>query len=94
MGYFDPPVFTVQSRPVLVEGFGNNVHVPGSELMVVLVGTRYSSVLNPLSNSLPSDLFPNGLWEPGPILENDHDEIYQGYSERFAFKFPAQCQVV
>ena len=61
-------------------------------MIVALVGTKCGSVLNTLSNSLPSDFSPSGLWEPGPVLENG--EIYQGYSERFALKFPAQYQVV
>ena len=82
----------LQGRPVLVEEFTNNVNVPDSELMVALVDTRCGLVLYPFLNSLFSDLSPSGLWEPGPVLEND--EIYQGYSERFSHKFPAQCQVV
>ena len=68
------------------------MHGPDGKVMVALTGTRYGLVLDPLSNSFPSDLSPSGLWELGPVLEND--EIYQGYSERFALKFPVQCQVV
>ena len=60
--------------------------------MVTLAGTMCGLVLGPLSNSLSLDLSPSGLWEPGPVVQ--HDEIYQGYSEQLALKFPAQCQVV
>ena len=60
--------------------------------MVALAGTKQCFVLDPLSNCLPSDLSPSGLWERGPVLVND--EIYRGYSERLSLKFPAQCQVV
>ena len=81
----------LESRPVLVEGFSNNVHVSDVELIVALAGARFSSVTDPLSNSLSSDLSPNGLWEPGPVLEDY--EIYQGYNDRFTLKFPVQCQV-
>ena len=82
----------LESRPVLVEGFANNVHVPDGKLMVGLAGTTDGPVLDPLSNSLPSGLSPNGLWEPGPVLK--YDEISQGYSEQFSLKFLSQCQVV
>ena len=81
----------LESRLVLTKGFTNNVHIPDGKVMVALAGTKCGSVLDPLSNSLPSDLSPSGLWEPGPVLKND--QIYQGYSERFALKFPAQSQV-
>ena len=61
--------------------------------VVAVAGIRCGGpVLDPLSNFLLSDLSPSGQWEAGPVLEND--AIYQGYSERFALKFPAQCQVV
>ena len=84
----------VNSKPTFTKAFTNSVHssLLQSDLIVALAGTRCGIVLDPLSNSLPSDLSPSGLWEPGPVLKND--EIYQGYSERFALKFPAQCQVV
>ena len=69
-----------------------NVHVPDGELNFALASTRCCLVLDSLSNSLPSDLFPSDLRELGPILKND--KIYQGYSEQLALKFPSHCQVV
>ena len=68
------------------------MHVTDGELMVAMMGTRYGPVLDPLSNSLLSDLSPCGLWEPGPVLKND--ELSQGYSEQFPLKFLSQHQVV
>ena len=68
------------------------LHVPDGELIVALAGTTYGPVLDPLSNSLPSDLSPGGLWEPGPVLKNDG--ISQGYSEQFPLKFPSQHKVI
>ena len=67
------------------------MHAPDGKMMITLAGTRYGLVIDPLTN-FPSDLNPSGLWEPGPALENN--EIYQGYSERFALKFSAHRQVL
>ena len=90
-----PLLFTgvyLESRLVLTEGLSNSVHVPAGYMMAALAGIWHGSVVCPVSNCIPSDLSPNGLWKPGVVLEGD--EIYQGYSERFSLKFPAQCQVV
>ena len=67
------------------------MHVLHSEGMVALGVTWHDAVLDPLSNSLSSDLSPSGLWEPGLVLEGD--DIYPGYSERFSVKFPPLHEV-
>ena len=82
----------LEARPAFVEGFTNNMHFPDNELTVALADTRCGLVLYPSLNSFLSDLSPSGLWNRGPVLEDD--EIYQGYGERLALKFPAQCKVV
>ena len=68
---------------------------PDGEVMAALashIGWFDSySLSNPLSNSLPSVLSPNGLWELSAVIKGQ--EIYQGYGERLAHKFLANSEV-